>query len=154
MREHKIPAITLQLAPSTHASEHMRRIILEAMSSAGLEVTGWVPLEGEADPVSWPRVAQPSLRLIISSLGEESLERSLSSVGLKIGDALARIRESLPGLPLSINIVVDGTKRWFSFRSSDSPEAVRRGATALGGVVASESGALGWDDDAAQWVIV
>jgi hypothetical protein len=152
MGEYVIPSITVQLGPSADVSEEMRLVVLESLANAGLEVAGWVPLQGEADPTKWPRVAEPSLRLFLSYSGAQDAERFQSEVGLKVGNALARIRGALPALPFSINTVVDGTVRWFSFRPSDSPEAIRRGASAVGSVIGSEAGALGWDDDARQWV--
>jgi hypothetical protein len=144
-----IPSISLQLAPSAHVTEEMRREVLEAVSNAGLAFTGWVPLEREADPTKWRRVAQPTLRLIVTWSGGQGSHSELTS---KVGDALARIRASLPALPVSINIVVDGTVRRFSFRPSDSPEAIRRGASAVWEVLGGDAGAHGWDDDARRWV--
>lgn len=152
MGENVGPSITVQLAPSAHVSDDMRRLVLESVSNAGLEVAGWVPLTGEADLAEWPRVAQPSFRLILHWSDAADAERFPSEVGVKIGNALARIRGSIPDLPLSVNAVVDGTVRWFSFRPSDSPEAIRRGASALGAVLGSQSSSLGWDDDTRQWV--
>jgi hypothetical protein len=150
--DNEIPSITLQLAPSAHVSEDMRRVVLESVDEAGLAFAGWVPLQGEADLAKWPRVAQPSLTLILSWSDAQDAERFPSELGIKVGNALARIRALLPALPVGINVVVDRTVRWFSFRPSDSAEAMRRGASALESVFAGDSGAYGWDDEARHWI--
>jgi hypothetical protein len=148
-------AIGLQLAPSAHVTEDMRRAVLAAVTDAGIDVGGWVPLLGEANPTAWSvPVAQPSFRLIVSGSVDRSAEEVLLELGARVADALARVRSSVPSVPVSINAVSDDRRRWFSFRPSDSPDAVRRGVAALPTVLNGQDDALGWDDAPGKWIVL
>lgn len=152
MGDTEITSIAVQLAPSAHVTEEMLRVVMDALSIAGIEVTGWVPLEGEADLSHWPRVAQPTFRLIVTGPRHRIANRKIADLNSKIADVLARIRSSLPALPVSINSVARDGVLWFNFRPSDSPEGIRRGIAALGEAMDRDAGALGWDDDTREWV--
>src|SRR5260370_31501468 len=102
-----IPSITLQLAPSARVTEDMRRVVLKAVEDAGLEFSGWVPLQGQANIAKRPRVAQPSLSLIFSWSRVQAAEQFTTELGLRVGNALAGIRGLVPALPAGIYVEVD-----------------------------------------------
>lgn len=145
-------AVAVQLAPRAHVTDEMQNVIMRAFDGAGLEVTEWLPLAGEAQvSQETPRVGEPTLLVVVRGSAELSAEDECTSLAPSIALALSRIRTDLPGLPIGVKVLATEGSGWFGFRREDSADVVARGATMLTDRPRTP-GAYGWDDARRAWI--
>lgn len=141
--------VDLQLAPQAHVTEEMRTIVLDAMTTAGIKVSGWVGLPGELDPTTSPYpIAPPSLDVLVSGTDPANF---LIECRRDFAAAFATIRAALPGLPLGIATISGSRRKSLGFGPTESPAGIKLGFMRIAGALELPSNSLGWDGVRAEW---
>ena len=146
-------ALTLELAPTAHVTDELRRDVLSSFAQQGFAGLSWEPLRGDPTPRPDIRIADPSLHLVISAIRDATHDAFLHEHAVAVGGALASVRDAHPELPIGVVLRdKDGVRR-AAFRLEDGADTIREGMCLLANALGTlASGAIGWSFDDRAWI--
>jgi hypothetical protein len=143
--------IKLQAGPAANVKRGTEAAVTAAFDDAGLRVR-WEPVPGDRslEPEA-PRAAEASLHVLLVSDSAESGADMLGAVSRPLGQALAGIRQRMPGLPLGLMTTArSGTQR-FAFGRTDTPREIARAMDSIVSSARTGTAVLGWDSHQGAW---
>ena len=143
--------IKLQAGPAASLKPRTEEVVTAAFEDAGVSAR-WEPVPGDRslEPGA-PRAAEASLHVLLTSDWADSGAEMLRAMSRPLGQALASVRQRIPGLPLGVVATTPSGRQRFAFGRTDTPREIALAMDSIASSASAGTAVLGWDSGQGAW---